>query len=197
MTDIHLTFPGCTPQGINAAQGNGATFPCIVMTNNTCTTCYFGYTLVNTTCTYNPCNSDEYFFNQTCIKASIFCLTFDRFTGACLTCVTSNYNLSSSGACVLNVCGAGSTNRLNTCVNNYCNGFVDITGACTSCINNAFEFNAGVCSPVRCLASNLYFSFAVQACIPYPTYCTSINFITERCLTCISPFTLNAGTSRC
>lgn len=55
-TDLHGTFPGCTPQGTNT--GNGAVFPCITVTNSTCTKCYFGYTLVGTSCVYNPCNDD-------------------------------------------------------------------------------------------------------------------------------------------
>ena len=55
-TDIHGTFPGCTPQGTNT--GNGALFPCFAVTSSTCTKCYFGYALVGTSCVYNPCKDD-------------------------------------------------------------------------------------------------------------------------------------------
>ena len=193
MTDYHQTFPACIPRVTTAAT---AAFPCINVTNSTCVECYSGYVLVGTSCVYNPCSSNQYYLNLTCVNASFTCLTFDRFTGLCLTCANGNYT-NTNGACNVNACPAGHTNRNNTCVNNYCNAFVPITGVCNSCISSAFELIDGTCAPTRCLTANLYFSNQYQGCIPYPAFCSSIDFITEKCKACLSPYTLNAATSVC
>jgi len=196
MTDIHSTFPGCTPQGTSATNQNGVNFPCLSSANATCSKCFAGYALVGTECKYNPCADTEFYLNFTCVKADVSCLTFDKFSGACLSCQNSNYTLV-NGTCKVNACPSGQTARNNTCVNNFCKDFVLITGVCTNCLNNAFELINGACAPVSCLASNLYFSFLAQSCISYPYECTSINFITEKCLACRAPFTLNASTNKC
>lgn len=193
MTDYHHTFPACIPRVTTAAN---AAFPCINVTNSTCVECYSGYVLVGSSCVYNPCSSNQYYLNLTCVNASFTCLTFDRFTGLCLTCANGNYT-NTNGACNVNACPAGHTNRNNTCVNNYCNAFVPITGVCNSCISSAFELIDGSCAPTRCLTANLYFSNQYQGCIPYPAFCSSIDFVTEKCKACLSPYTLNAATLVC
>ena len=185
---------GCTPQ--TTTSTNSAVFPCITLVNGSCVTCYFGYTLIGGVCSYNPCNSDEFFTAPNCTKASISCLTFDRFTGACLTCANSNYTLT-NGTCIVNACPAGSTNRNNTCISNFCNGFVLISGVCTSCISTAFELRNGLCSPLQCPFANTYYSSRFNFCLNYPTNCNAVDLISERCTSCLSPFTLNATTNLC
>jgi len=196
MTDIHTTFPGCVPQGLRSTNLNGINFPCIETTNSTCSKCYSGYVLVGTECKYNPCKVTEFYLNFQCVTADVSCLTFDRFNGACLSCQNANYTLF-NGTCKVNTCPSGQTLRNNTCVSVYCKDFTLISGECSSCINNAFELKNGSCFPVSCLVSNQFFSFSAQSCVSYPFECTSIDFITEKCLACRSPFTLNASTNKC
>ena len=55
------------------------------------------------------------------------CLTFNIYTGACLSCINSNYTLT-NGACLLSICPVGYTRVGDTCKYDFCKDVVPITG---------------------------------------------------------------------
>lgn len=86
--DYYSNFQGCTTP--NPIQPG---FPCLTFDyiKQVCTGCAATYTLINGTCSVlTLCPERQYFKFGTCYPVDDSCLTYDVYSGYCLTCLESN-----------------------------------------------------------------------------------------------------------
>jgi hypothetical protein len=99
--DYYKNFQPCLGNSsTNNTQQPG--FPCLTFQNTslTCIECFYGYKLVNGSCVYNDSCPDRFYFHfGVCYPVSNSCLTYDPYTGACLTCVNNGSSII-NGQCI-------------------------------------------------------------------------------------------------
>ena len=134
--DISLNFQGCIPP-TNISSG----FPCLEFDNIrfVCLACAYNYTLTNGSCMILTTCLDRYYYNfGNCYLVNSNCLTYDKFTGFCLTCIYSNMTLN-NGKCIPMEITSGFRQYKfnNTCLNvsSFCDLYNLGNGSCITCIS--------------------------------------------------------------
>jgi hypothetical protein len=97
----------------------------------------------------SACPTGYYMRQGTCVQSNPLCGTYNFDSGACTTCVSSDYFLNSQGACILisEYCGYrtyfGNGNCLPVSV--LCDEYDSTTGYCLSCRDNTVLTQDGRC----------------------------------------------------
>ena len=114
--DVNFNFQGC-----NAPTRNQPGHPCLAFDffRQVCIRCANTHVLVNGTCLYSTdCPPRTYFHFGSCLPVSETCLDFDRFTGACLSCISFDMRLIDGNCTFIDVkCGARQWIQNNICFN--------------------------------------------------------------------------------
>jgi hypothetical protein len=146
-----------------------------------------GYTIQQGSCvTSTNCQPRQYIHFGQCYDVSSTCGQFDAYTGNCLTCNSTQYNLI-NGTCVLQItaCNLGYNLLNGICVSNTCGDYNMSTGLCFNCITAAYYLTSGQCLPINC-GTNMYYSVKASSCVSVPSGCTNFSITYEVCYACAS-----------
>lgn len=166
--DYYSVFSGCSFS--STVSVSSSAFPCTNYdyTNNICVGCAPGYLLSQGLCTINnSCGARQYSSFGVCYNVSETCGQFDAYTGACQTCITTAYYLS-SGQCLPINCGinlyysVSQSACISLPVN--CANFSITTEQCSTCNAGSYLYN-GSCNQYPNSANCKLFSFTQNACI--------------------------------
>jgi hypothetical protein len=172
--------------------------------NNKCFKCAPGYILSSTTCTKVNCQPNQFSQYGYCVDASPLCATFDAIMGNCLTCILGYY-LQNDGSCLQGLAGSVISST-NPCPNGYyytnftcfqanplCRTFNQLTGACTSCLDNTYFLNSvGSCVLISSFCGYRQY-FNQGSCLPVNNLCDAYDQLTGNCLSCLDNTLLKGG----
>jgi hypothetical protein len=190
--DFNSDFLGCAA----AASENG--LPCINYNSQTgvCSQCLPGYSVVNGSCLANTtCPNRTYYSYGKCVDVSSTCGNYDNFTGSCLTCFNSSYDLV-NGFCNRKAvtCAANQYQINYVCYNasSTCATFDPNNGNCLTCIQ-FYSINGTSCvlTPVICAAGQ--YVDINRTCQNIPVECTQFDTVNIVCQACIQGYYSDKG----
>jgi hypothetical protein len=192
--DLSLNFQGCTSPPVVISPG----FPCLEYDNakQVCLTCAFTYTLTNGSCVFTIQCPDRFYFNfGSCYPVDSNCLTYDIYTGFCLTCIHSNMTLNNGKCLPLEIsCGFRQYKSNGTCLNvsSFCDTFNPLNGSCITCISN-YTLKNDTCIPKDPICGEFQYVFNLT-CRDIPLKCQVFNKELGLCERCEPGFYLRFNT---
>ena len=142
-----------------------------------CLTCAGTYSLVNGSCVFSTLCPDRFYYHfGSCLEVDSKCLTYDKFTGWCLTCIHSNMTLHNGKCIPLEVnCGFRQYKSNGICidVSPLCNHYDPLNGSCITCIQNYTPQN-GKCVQKELNCTEFQYVFNLT-CRDIPSNCSRFN----------------------